>query len=387
LDVLFSLSELLEDVRVMFADQPEARGLEIRTEIREDVSRLIVGDKGKIRQILVNLAANAVKFTREGHVRILASVVESGGNGCLIAIEVSDTGCGIEKPALATIFNLFAQAEGGRRSGSGTGLGLPLSLRYSRILGGDITVTSEVGKGSCFRFTFRAKHGEGLPGGDGWGDRVLAPDCCPFRILIVDDDASNREMLDVMLRMIGFETETAPDAEGAIRALEQRPSIRMVLMDKCMPRMNGLEAATLIRSRPRLAGLKMLIVSASGFSGQREEALLAGADGHVSKPIQRGVLLEEIARVAGLRFITKAVSELNTELNTELEDDSLIVLSLELRQAFDQALRRGDIRQLRRLASEAVAVHPVLAAKLIRLVATYDYTRLKQLLERSGVSS
>jgi PAS domain S-box-containing protein len=163
----FDFAQVLEDVRLMFARRPEAQGVALEIVMAPPVPPFLYADKGKIRQILINLVGNAFKFTRKGGVRLSASLAEGApADPLMIAVEVEDTGSGIAPEDLDRIFDLFEQAENGRKTGKGTGLGLPLSLRYARALGGDITVTSQPGSGSRFRFTFTAR-ALANPGGPG----------------------------------------------------------------------------------------------------------------------------------------------------------------------------------------------------------------------------
>lgn len=378
----FDFYALLEDVRLMFLRHPEGRSLTLEANHAPEVPRLISADQGKIRQILVNLAGNAVKFTKDGYVRLLASVAAAGGDGVTIAVDVEDTGCGIPEEERERIFNLFELGAGSVMAGKGTGLGLPLSRRYARALGGDITVSSRVGAGSCFRFTFKAVRAATCEQPPRPRRLLLEPGRRPPHVLVVDDDPANREMFTAMLESIGCRVETASGAELALARLELADGVDVVLMDKCMPGMDGIEAVARIRQMPAGHAVPVLIVTASGFGDERKQALAAGADGHIAKPVRMEQLLEEVARLSGLRCEYAAPPSISAAAPAvSAEAESLACLTAEQRHEFGQALRRGDIRHLRRLAVDLAQGHAGLAAAIGALLDVYDYDGLHCLLD------
>jgi len=377
----FDFFQVLEDVRLMFVRQAGAPGVELELLRSPQVPQFIHSDQGKVRQILINLVGNAFKFTSSGGVRMVASVVAGTEPGTqLVAVDVEDSGCGIENGDLERIFEVFEQGEDGRRSGKGTGLGLPLSRRYARALGGDVTVTSRLGEGSCFRVTFGLR--------DGYGDRIerrqrpkvlgLVPLQPARRILVVDDDPPNREMLSEMLTTVGFAVEVAVDGASALQQLAQDGGVDLVLMDRNMPGLDGYEAIRRLRELPGRGSLRVLMVTACGTTEDREQALAAGADGFVSKPVWREELLAEIGRLTGASYTYQHIGAAATP---PLEPSALAALSAELRHSLGEALRRGDIRHLRELLAQLGLTQPVLAVQLGGLVNAYAYERLATLLE------
>jgi PAS domain S-box-containing protein len=377
----FDFLRMLEDVRIMFARRAQEQALTLTVTAAPDVPQFLCADQGKLRQILVNLVGNALKFTEKGGVRLTVTAGPAEGPDHLtLAIEIADTGSGIPPDELEGIFELFKQTERSRKSGQGTGLGLPLSRRYARALGGDVTVTSTPGVGSRFRLTFRAKAASGsapLPRGNVlW----LAPQQRPYRLLAVDDDPANLKMLDVMLTAVGFTVETATSAAQALQRLGQPGRPDLVLLDKNMPVMNGLEALARIRTLPDGQRPAVLVVTASGFADEYEQALAAGADGFVAKPVRREVLLEEIARVCGARYEYEPPPAAAPAV-TDLTPAALACLPAAQHQLLEQALRRGDIRQLRETVAAIARDQAGLAAGIRVLVDAYDYKRLSELLK------
>ncbi len=381
----FDFFRVLEDVRLMFLRHPQAQTLALEVFHAPDVPRMICADEGKIRQILVNLASNAVKFTEKGHVRLSASLVDGGlPDGVMIAVDVEDTGCGIHDDDRVRIFDVFEQASGGRMAGKGTGLGLPLSRRYARALGGDVTVDSRIGEGSRFRFTFKAGPASATAEQPRRGNvRRLAPGQHAHRILAVDDEPSNLEMLAAMVTSVGFTIETAASAAQALERLQAAGRIDLVLMDKRMPGMDGFEAVARIRRLPGTRALPVLIVTASGLGDERKQALAAGANGHVAKPVRMEQLLEEIGRVTGVRYeYDPAPSSGAAEAEPAVPvPEMLAKLTEEQQHILDQALRRGDIRLLRSTVGALAGDHAALAAALAMLVDAYDYEGLRRLLD------
>ena len=377
----FDFHRMLEDVRIMFARRAEEQALTLAVAAAPDVPQFLCADQGKLRQILVNLIGNALKFTKQGGVHLAVTVSPAGEPDLLtLAVEIADTGSGIPADELDGIFELFKQTESSRQSGLGTGLGLPLSRRYARALGGDVTVTSTPGVGSRFRLTFRAKAARGsapLPRGNVlW----LAPQQRPYRLLAVDDDPANLKMLEVMLTAVGFTVETAISAAQALHRLDQPGRPDLVLLDKNMPVMNGLEALARIRTLPDDRRPAVLVVTASGYADEHEQALAAGADGFVTKPVRREELLEEIARVSGARYEYEPTPAA-APVVTDLTPAALAQLPAAQHQLLDQALSRGDIRQLRETVAAIAREQAGLAAAIRVLVDAYDYERLRGLLK------
>ena len=298
----FDLHALLHDVQWMFRELAEKKGLELRLEMEPHLPRALLGDAGKVRQVVINLLSNAVKFTNDGRVAIRAGSRAVAGDRHVVAITVEDTGTGIEPGNLARIFDAFDQADS-RSSIGGTGLGLTISLNFARLMQGDIVVESTPGKGSVFTFSFEAAaavlnavpahFAHPIPTG-------LAPDQPDWKVLIVDDVPTNRDLLDELLSRVGFSTRTAASAEEAIVVHDEwRPDL--VLMDLLMPGMGGLEGVR----RLRQSGSKAAIfsVTASGLVGTEIEAREAGVDAYVRKPYREGELLAAIGERLGVRYL------------------------------------------------------------------------------------
>ncbi len=381
----FDFYQALEDVRLMFVRHPAAQVLTLEFTCSPEVPRLIHADSGKIRQILVNLVGNAVKFTEKGSVRLSASVLEGTmpDGDFMIAVDVEDTGLGIGPEDLTRIFEVFEQTESGRKGAKGMGLGLYLSLRYAHALGGDITVTSQLGAGSCFRLTFRARAISDETHGQSSNRNVLklSKGQRAFRLLVVDDDPSNLEMLVSMLEPVGFSVETAASGAEAVCRMRQAESVDLILMDKRMPNMDGYETIARIRELPGGRVIPVVIVTASGSADEGVIALAAGANGYVPKPIQREQLLSEIGRVCGLHYEKEQSVVSPGVIPAVITAEALASVPEEQRRLLEQALRRGDIFLLRKTVETIAHEHAELAASIFLLIDSYNYDRLRSLLE------
>jgi signal transduction histidine kinase len=221
-ETVFDFHRLLHDTCLLLNGQRSERPILLSAECSPDVPQHLRADSGKIRQILLNLAGNALKFTKQGNIRIAATRVLPADpdtaerpDSLALCVTVSDTGCGIPKTFLPRLFQPFEQAEQTQAGASGVGLGLPISRRLARALGGDIGVSSAVGQGSTFQFTFLAHSVDASPFDEHRELCTLAEGEPRRRVLIVDDDDANRFMLADLLRGAGLESSPAADGQQA----------------------------------------------------------------------------------------------------------------------------------------------------------------------------
>ena len=301
----FDLSKALSTVRELILPQTESKGIRLVEEIQLQ-NHWFLGDPLRISQILVNILGNAVKFTPAGgtiRLTVREEAVLDGDNGrySRVFFAVKDTGIGIGKENQERIFRSFEQVVGADSNGvRGTGLGLSISSRLARLMGGKINLTSAPGKGSTFDFTLSLLHGAEVTKGE------TAPRARfdGNRLLLVEDNALNLEIAQTILEDMGFRVDTATDGDEAVQTLRETApgTYDVVLMDIMMPRMNGLEAAHLIRStpeRPDLRTLPILAMSANAFAEDVKKSLEAGMNAHLSKPIEIEKLRETLTRVLG----------------------------------------------------------------------------------------
>jgi CheY-like chemotaxis protein len=298
----FDLPELLSSVAGMVRARAEGKGLALAYETSVDLPRGVLGDDVKLRQVLLNLLGNAVKFTDQG--RVVLRVRWADGRA---SFEVEDAGPGISPAERERLFQPFVQTESGRRSGEGTGLGLVISRQVVRLMGGDLLVESRPGHGSTFSFEVRLP-AAALPGSAA-GARVvgLEEGQGQPRVLVVDDTVANRLLLERLLGYAGFEVRQATNGAEAVEAWTAfRPDA--VFMDMRMPVMDGREATRRIRDLERGAAKRTVIVAltASAFEHERSDIRASGADEVVIKPFEVEAIFEVLARTLGVRYRTEA---------------------------------------------------------------------------------
>ena len=362
-NVELELRSLIEDVADLVAPQASAKGLELTTILPHDLPEWLMGDPVRLRQIITNLAGNAVKFTESGEVTIEARVLERGDQRVKLRLSVRDTGIGIPPDRRERIFDSFTQADGSttRRHG-GTGLGLTISRQLVEMMGGRIGLESEPEKGSTFwaELELPIVPTESRPSG--------SPDDVSLdglRVLVVDDSATNRHILDSELTAWNCRVGCASDGIEALemldRAADSEP-YEVVLMDMQMPRLDGAATASAIRRDSRFAKLPLVLLSSSG-SGGREAARALGLDDWLAKPVRQRPLRRVLARLSGrapqpARTLEPAreahpVGPLGADLRVLVVEDNLVNQKLVLRML---ALRgiKADVVSCGHDAIEAV---------------------------------
>jgi two-component system sensor histidine kinase/response regulator len=367
----FSLRRLLSSLRELFGVRAEGRGLELRFELAEDLPDSLRGDEGKLRQVLINLIGNAVKFTDAGRVMVRAAWSDGRGR-----FSVEDTGPGIAGDDLERVLQPFVQ--GGARASEGSGLGLAISRDFVRLLGGELKAESEPGRGSRFSFDVE------LPLSEEPAPRVerkvatLAPGQTPPRILVVDNADDNRRLLVRLLQSVGIDAAEAADgAAGFARWQELQP--QLVWMDMRMPVVDGYRATRLIREAESKEGKPRTVIialTASAFDHDHPEILAAGCDEVVLKPFRDAQIFESLERWLGTRFLHEAAAPPEPVLSLA----RLGQVPAEQREALLRALGEGDDLAARR-AVEAVA-DAELGAALMARVRNFEFDQLLALLER-----
>ena len=321
-----NVAALCENLLHQFAPIAEAEGLEFSVLVDETMPQKIVSDPLRLRQVLKNLLSNAMKFTEEGAVTLRVAPADGGS---VIAISVEDTGIGIAADMHHSIFEAFAQVDGttARRFG-GTGLGLSISRDLVRLLGGEITLKSTLGAGSTFTVLLPRGAPSRVPAPapaplepspflvEGDAPDIVSPEALERErdrlsrsadasyvgafdgatVLVVDDDFRNFFALSALLERGGLTVVAAQSGAAALALLDGREDVDIVLMDIMMPVMNGYEAMTAIRSRPRLAELPIIAVTGKVVGGERERCIAAGASDYIPKPVDTAELLSALTR-------------------------------------------------------------------------------------------
>jgi CheY-like chemotaxis protein len=300
-----SPQQIAADIVAMMKVRAEGKGLAMTIECREGTPERIHTDPIRVRQVLVNLIGNAIKFTEEGSVRVVVSRTTSADGQAMLRFDVSDTGIGMSEQQIALLFQPFSQADAStnRRFG-GTGLGLAISTRLARMLGGEITVASEPGKGSTFSLTISVGTPESSELTDFPRDKspqgdftAKEPTRLAGRILLAEDGIDNQRLIGLVLRRAGAEVTVAEDGQTAVEcalAAQQAGSpFDVILMDMQMPVMDGYDATRSLRDAGYTG--RIVALTAHAMTEDRQRCLDAGCDEYLSKPIDRDRLLAAMA--------------------------------------------------------------------------------------------
>jgi two-component system sensor histidine kinase/response regulator len=296
----FDLRTVIEEVAVLLAERADSKGLELSCLVYHDVPTLLRGDPGRLRQILMNLVGNAIKFTDRGEVVMRAKLAEAGADTVLVRFEVSDTGAGIAPEARARLFQSFSQADSSTtRQYGGTGLGLAIAKQLAEMMGGNIGVDSAPGEGSTFWFTARLAT---LPG----SVQTMLPravDLNGQRLLIVDDNATNRTILQHQVAAWGICADGAASGQLALEMLRtaamRDAPYDLALLDMQMPGMDGLELARRIKADPALATLPLVMPASITQRGHEELVQQAGIAAYLTKPVRQSHLFDCLTLVKG----------------------------------------------------------------------------------------
>jgi signal transduction histidine kinase len=397
----FDLGRLLQGLEEMFRVRAEAQGLHLIFDLAPALPRHASGDDGKLRQILINLLGNAFKFTESGGVALRATW-EQG----MARFEVEDTGHGIAPDELGRIFEPFVQTEAGVRSGEGTGLGLTITNNFVALMGGQIEVRSEIGRGTTFGFDVRLPAASPVAHAEARRVVGLEPGEPAYRILVADDKDANRRVLVELLPALGFEVREASTGREAVEAwAEWRPDL--VFMDMHMPEMDGYAATREIRNREGVRGrgsgvregtsdstsltpdprpltpVRIIALSASVFERDRKGILESGCDDFVGKPFRQEVIFEKLTAHLGARFRYEAAARPATTAALvpvpAIAPERLASLGPEQRSSLRDAVTAGDREAAFRVADEIGSSDAALAADLRALIKAYRFDDIIEL--------
>ncbi|MEH2239007.1 PAS domain S-box protein [Nostoc sp.] len=422
----FDLIRLLENLEEMLRFRATSKGLELVFEYTSYLPQYVQADESKLRQVLLNLLGNAIKFTDTGRVMLYVGVGDGEQaeeqkkiiNAQSLIFEVQDTGRGIAPQEIDLLFQAFGQTETGRKSQQGTGLGLAISRKYVQLMGGDISVSSIIGKGSKFAFDIQI----GLAAASEIQIKQirrqvisLAPDQSEYRILVVDDATDSRLVLVKILTSIGFAVQEATNGTEAI-ALWQTWQPHLILMDMRMPIMDGYEATTIIKAReessipnlscagstpkvrPQMPNRKTIIIAltANAFEEQREAMIKAGCDDYINKPFREEILLEKLNEYLGVQYIYQEesyqIANANQqEIESMLTLTDLVILLSEMspewvKQVYTAAAQCSDDLILE-LIEQIPSKNPALRTFIKNLAHDFQFEKIMELTSIAGVLS
>ena len=339
--ISFSPRDALSAALKPLALRANQKGLELSCRVRPEVPEGLIGDPSRMRQIITNLVGNSIKFTSRGEIAVRVGVDSQNADAAVLHVEVADTGIGIPAGKQSVIFEAFAQADGTTsRKYGGTGLGLAIVTSLVSLMGGHVWVESQEGKGSTFHFT------ASLPldrKGFSFATPVQRTELRGMRVLVVDDHATNRRILEEMLRAWEMVPDFAETGEGAIaaldRAVDEEHPFRILLLDAQMPGMQGFEAAEKIHGDPRHAATQIIILTSAGQRGDAARCRALGLAGYLTKPVMSADLLAAILEVLGAKtledpkpLVTRhSIRENRTPLRVLLAEDNAVNRAVAIR--------------------------------------------------------
>lgn len=389
----FDLHALLNDLKIMFTSRIDAKGIQFEMIGVDTVPRHVVSDRSKLRQVLVNLLDNAVKFTHNGDITLRVVVINGGSDpefsqGTLV-FEIHDTGVGIAENERDKLFQYFEQTACGRRAENGTGLGLAISRGYVRMMGGDITVTSTEGVGSTFRFEITFKKGRKSDVKERAMHRRrvigLEPDGDVPRILVAEDKDESRVLLVTLLQTVGFKVQAAANGQEAMEFFRHwRPDF--IWMDMRMPVMDGYEATRRIRALEPAAGTQrvpILALTAHALEEEREKILKAGCTDVVRKPFHAQEIFAAIAKHLGLTYIyeKEPVRADDAKTGMQIDLEQLAALPADLRRQLYKAVVRLDTQRTQAFIEQIAGHDAQLAAAFQSLADNMQYHRMLAFLD------
>jgi len=388
----FNLHRLLDNLYAMLQLRARSKRLTFHVQRSQDIPQYIKTDEGKLNQVLINLLSNAIKFTQEGTVTLRVISQENTKLLATLLFEVEDTGPGIAPHEMESIFEAFEQTDIGLQATEGTGLGLAICHRFVQLLGGRIAVDSELGIGSKFSFAIPVgvvQETEQEPETTTQGKVIgLVPGHPPIRMLIADDDPTNRLLLVKLLKTLGFELREAKDGLDAIACWESWQP-HLIWMDVQMPHMNGIQTTQHIKARPGGKSTVIIALTASAFEEQRQKILSAGCDDFVRKPFKKEEILERIVKHLQVQFVyEKSASTPEIEIphagNANyaifIRDRLATMPQTWLHQMY-QAAAQGNDTMLFNLIQQIPTDQALLADALSQLVNSFRFDQIMMLIQ------
>jgi PAS domain S-box-containing protein len=386
--VNIDLYSLFADIQMLFKEPARAKHLQFIFDMAPDIPQYVIVDDNKLRRIFVNLIGNAIKFTEEGGIAVRARIDKHVGQPSKLVVEVQDSGPGIAKDEMHKLFKHFVQTSSGIKNSSGTGLGLALSRELARLMNGDITVTSEEGKGSVFTFFTEVVEGKQVK--SQFRNRVIGLEKTTeeYRILVADDIEENLQVVIRLLNLVGFKTKEARNGEEAIAIFEDW-NPHLILMDMRMPVMDGYAASRIIKSSEKGKSTPIVALTASSFEDEHHKINSLGIEGYIRKPFRENELFETMGNILGLKYIFEAESFENHkiyELNNNLIAGEIANLPDSFVVQMLNAAVVADIDRIIELIHQIDDENAALAKYLLTLANNYDYEFLQQIFSKGEIT-
>jgi two-component system, sensor histidine kinase len=384
----FDLYRMLNDIHDMFELKAADKSLQLLFDLDQNLPRYIRTDELKLRQVLINLINNALKFTAEGGVSV--KIHKKAVNQ--ITFEVEDTGTGIDPEEMEQIFEPFTQTQSGKQTQEGTGLGLSISRKFVQLMGGEMRVSSLVGQGTIFNFDIEiqqvnAAEAETQPVNQPQAI-ALAPNQPDYRILIADDNLVNRQLLVKLLSRFGFKLQEARNGQEAVE-IWQEWQPHLIWMDLRMPVMDGLKATQEIKATVSGSKTVVIALTASVLEAERAMVLSAGCDDFLSKPFRAKDILGLMEKHLGVRYIYQdltSIPERKIPETNVLTAENFQALSSEVLSQLRRAVLSASKREMTEVVAIVQGENPDLAEAIARSFHNFEYDRILNLIPREDIS-
>jgi signal transduction histidine kinase/CheY-like chemotaxis protein len=409
----FDLYRLLDDIEDMFQLKADDKGLQLVCDRAPNVPRYIHTDEVKLRQILINLLNNALKFTSEGGVSVRVGTTqilnadaqmnawESHNNQsvhpcnhpcrALLCFEVEDTGAGIAPEEIDSIFEAFVQSQTGKQAQEGTGLGLPITRKFVQLMGGEMTVSSVVGRGTTFKFDISV----GLVDATSIETKqptrrviALEPNQPRYRILIVDDKPINRQLLIKLLNPLGFELKQATNGKEATEIWDNWEP-HLIWMDLRMPVMDGIEATKQIKSTTKGQATAVIAITASALEEERAVALSAGCNDFLRKPFREDDIFSLMNKHIGVRYVYEeptadtALAVSKSDIQDILNPEAFAAVPTQLLASLEHAASLAFMTEVERYIEEIRRYNATVADVLATFAFDFEYNKIVSLIQEA----
>lgn len=384
----FDLYQMLNDIHDMFELKAADKSLQLLFDLDPNLPQYIRTDELKLRQVLINLINNALKFTEEGGVSV--KIHKKAANK--ITFEVEDTGVGIDPEELEQIFEPFTQTQSGKQTQEGTGLGLSISRKFVQLMGGEMRVSSLVGQGTILNFDIEiqqvdAPEAESQPVNQPQAI-ALAPNQPDYRILIADDNLVNRQLLVKLLSRFGFQLQEARNGQEAIE-IWQEWQPHLIWMDLRMPIMDGLKATEEIKATVSGSRPVVIALTSSVLEAERAMVLSTGCDDFLSKPFRAKDILGLMEKHLGVRYLYQDLTSIPGRKIPEpnvLTAENFQALSSEVLSQLRRAVLSASKRQMTEVLAIVQGENPDLADAIARCFHNFEYDRILNLIPREDIS-
>ena len=380
----FDLYQLLDDLEDMLHLKAVSAGLKLIFDRGENLPRYLYTDGVKLRQVLLNLLDNAIKFTKQGRVILkIHSVFDQQTQNYTLDFNINDTGVGIAPTELSQLFQAFSQTKSGEASQEGTGLGLAICQQFIRLMGGEIRVNSELNKGTTFQFSITVEPGQATNHQNIQEKRVLGltPNQPIYKILVVDDRQVNQQLLIKLLSPLGFQVKSASNGEEAI-ALWESWQPHLIFMDMRMPVMDGYEATKYIKSHVKGQATAIIALTASVLEEEKVTVLSAGCDNFMRKPFQENTIFHMLHKYLGVTYIYEEIRQSPFNQPSEiLTSEDFKIMPQTWLERFMQANLEASNQDVLMMMQEIPITEIKLIKGLNQLVYQYQFDKIIDLIE------